>query len=168
MKKIRYIIVLLFLCVNAVLAQNIAFVDIQKIMNTSIKGKKLKNEIQDKVKFYQNKLNELDNRISEIEKQLASPVLSEEAKEKKKKELAELKAEGTKIQMEAEEELAKMKAKAERELILEIKRITESYAKKKNIDLVFIGGTIGGVVYHDKTIDITDEILKLFDQEQKN
>ncbi len=167
MKKVMLFFVLLIGLVSFAAAENIAYVDVQKIMNTSKKGKKLKSEIQEKVKYYQSKLDNIDKQISQIEKQLESPVLSEEAKKKKKEELTKLKEEGAKIQQEAEKELSQMKAKAERELILDIKRITEEYAKKHNIDMVFIGGAIGGVVYYDKAIDITDEILKMYDREQK-
>ncbi len=157
---------LLFLT-GSVLAQTIAYVDVQKVMNQSKKGQAFKEEIKSKVEYYQKKLDEIDKKISSIEKQLESPVLSEEAKKKKRKELTDLKSEGQKIQQEAEEELSQMKAKAERELIIQIREITEKYAKEKNIDLVFVGGAIGGVVYFDKSIDITDEILKRLDEEKQ-
>ena len=161
-----FIISLLFVA-GTTLAQNIAYVDVQKVMNQSKKGQEFKKEIKSKVEYYQKKLYEIDKKISSIEKQLESPVLSEEAKKKKRKELADLKSEGQKIQQEAEEELSQMKAKAERELIIQIREITEKYAKEKNIDLVFVGGAIGGVVYFDKNIDITDEILKRLDEEKQ-
>ncbi len=160
-----FIISLLFVA-GTTLAQNIAYVDVQKVMNQSKKGQEFKKEIKSKVEYYQKKLYEIDKKISSIEKQLESPVLSEEAKKKKRKELADLKSEGQKIQQEAEEELSQMKAKAERELIIQIREITEKYAKEKNIDLVFIGGALGGVVYFDKSIDITNEILKRLDEEK--
>ncbi|WP_457639107.1 OmpH family outer membrane protein [Persephonella sp.] len=164
MKKILLAFLMVF---GFVYAQNIAFVDVQKVMNQSQKGQKYKKEIQDKVNYYQKKLDEIDKKISEIQKQLESPVLSEEAKESKKKELADLRAEGMKIQEEAEKELSQMKAKAEMELIKEIQKVTEQYAKEKNIDLVFVGGALGGVIYHDTAIDITDEILKRLNGEKK-
>jgi len=59
-----------------------------------------------------------------------------------------------------------MKAKAEKELIIQIRKVTQDYARENNIDLVFIGGALGGVVYFDKGIDITDEILKRVDGEK--
>ncbi|WP_456384233.1 OmpH family outer membrane protein [Persephonella sp.] len=160
-------ILILLVAVTGVYAQNIAFVDVQKVMNQSKKGQEYKKEIQDKVAYYQKKLDEIDKKIAELEKQLSSPVLSEEAKDKKRKELAEIKARGLEIQQEAEKELSQMKAKAERELIKEIRKVTEKYAKQHNIDLVFVGGAIGGVIYHDTAIDITDHILKMLDGETK-
>ncbi|WP_293446330.1 OmpH family outer membrane protein [Persephonella sp.] len=166
MKRYFLFLVGLLFLTGSVLAQNIAYVDVQKVMNQSKKGQEFKKEIKSKVEYYQKKLDEIDKKISSIEKQLESPVLSEEAKKKKRKELTDLKSEGQKIQQEAEKELSQMKAKAERELIIQIRKITEKYAKEKNIDLVFVGGAIGGVVYFDKSIDITDEILKRLDEEK--
>ncbi len=167
MKRYFLFLVGLLFLTGSVLAQTIAYVDVQKVMNQSKKGQAFKEEIKSKVEYYQKKLDEIDKKISSIEKQLESPVLSEEAKKKKRKELTDLKSEGQKIQQEAEEELSQMKAKAERELIIQIREITEKYAKEKNIDLVFVGGAIGGVVYFDKNIDITDEILKRLDEEKQ-
>ncbi|HHG75040.1 MAG TPA: OmpH family outer membrane protein [Persephonella sp.] len=167
MKRYFLFLVGLLFLTGSVLAQTIAYVDVQKVMNQSKKGQAFKEEIKSKVEYYQKKLDEIDKKISSIEKQLESPVLSEEAKKKKRKELTDLKSEGQKIQQEAEEELSQMKAKAERELIIQIREITEKYAKEKNIDLVFVGGAIGGVVYFDKSIDITDEILKRLDEEKQ-
>ena len=166
MKKFLISLLGLLFVAGTVLAQNIAYVDIQKVMNQSKKGQEFKKEIKNKVKYYQKKLDEIDKKISSLEKQLKSPVLSEEAKKKKIEELASLKSEGQKIQQEAEKELSQMKAKAERELIIQIRKVTEEYAKEKNIDLVFVGGAVGGVVYFDKSIDITDEILKRLDEEK--
>lgn len=166
MKRYFLFLVGLLFLTGSVLAQNIAYVDVQKVMNQSKKGQEFKKEIKSKVEYFQKKLDEIDKKISSIEKQLESPVLSEEAKKKKRKELTDLKSEGQKIQQEAEKELSQMKAKAERELIIQIREITEKYAKEKNIDLVFVGGAIGGVVYFDKSIDITDEILKRLDEEK--
>ena len=166
MKRYFLFLVGLLFLTGSVLAQNIAYVDVQKVMNQSKKGQIFKKEIKSKVEYYQKKLDEIDKKISSIEKQLESPVLSEEARKKKKKELTDLKSEGQKIQQEAERELSQMKAKAERELIIQIRKVTEDYAKEKNIDLVFVGGAIGGVVYFDKSIDITDEVLKRLDEEK--
>ena len=167
MKKVVWIFILMVSFSVTAPAQNVAYVDVQKIMNNSVKGKKLKLEIQEKVKYYQSRLENIDKQISQIQKQLESPILSEEAKKKKKEELQNLKEQTIKIQQEAEEELSQMKAKAEKELVLDIKRITQEYAKKHNIDLVFIGGVIGGVVYYDSAIDITDKILEKYNKETK-
>jgi len=166
MKRFFVFLIGLLFMAGGVSAQNIAYVDVQKVMNQSKKGQAFKKEIKDKVEYYQKKLDEIDKKISSIEKQLESPVLSEDAKKKKREELANLKAEAQRIQQEAENELSQMKAKAEKELIIQIRKVTQDYARENNIDLVFIGGALGGVVYFDKGIDITDEILKRVDGEK--
>ncbi|WP_029520071.1 OmpH family outer membrane protein [Persephonella sp. IF05-L8] len=160
MKKLLFALVLSVLFTNLTFAQNIYFIDIQKIMNTSKKGKEYKKELKAKIDYYKEKLDKIQKEIEDIEKQLESPVLNPEAKKKKEEKIKQLKAEGIKLQMQAEEELQKIKAQAERKLVKDIKNIVEKYAREHNIDIVLVGGTL----YQDKAIDITDEILKLYDK----
>ncbi len=160
MKKLLFALVLSILFTNLTFAQNIYFIDIQKIMNTSKKGKEYKKELKAKIDYYKEKLDKIQKKIEDIEKQLESPVLNPEAKKKKEEKIKQLKAEGIKLQMQAEEELQKIKAQAERKLVKDIKNIVEKYAREHNIDIVLVGGTL----YQDKAIDITDEILKLYDK----
>ncbi|MDQ7055696.1 MAG: hypothetical protein Q9M89_04105 [Persephonella sp.] len=48
MRKTVWTFILVTFFSGLAVAQNIAYVDVQKIMNSSVKGKKLKSEIQEK------------------------------------------------------------------------------------------------------------------------
>ena len=163
MKKLIFAFFLAISLTGFATAQNIAFVDVLKIMNTSKKGEEYKKELKAKIQYYKEKLDKIQKEIKEIQKQLESPVLSPEAKKKKEEKLKQLKTEGIKLQIKAEQELQKIKAQAERKLVKDIQKIVEKYAKEHNIDIVMVGGTL----YQDKAIDITDEILKLYDKGAK-
>ena len=163
MKKLIFAFFLAISLTGFATAQNIAFVDVLKIMNTSKKGEEYKKELKAKIQYYKEKLDKIQKEIKEIQKQLESPVLSPEAKKKKEEKLKQLKTEGIKLQIQAEQELQKIKAQAERKLVKDIQKIVEKYAKEHNIDIVLVGGTL----YQDKAIDITDEILKLYDKGAK-
>ncbi|WP_297454851.1 OmpH family outer membrane protein [Persephonella sp.] len=163
MKKLIFAFFLAISLTGFATAQNIAFVDVLKIMNTSKKGEEYKKELKAKIQYYKEKLDKIQKEIKELQKQLESPVLSPEAKKKKEEKLKQLKTEGIKLQIKAEQELQKIKAQAERKLVKDIQKIVEKYAKEHNIDIVLVGGTL----YQDKAIDITDEILKLYDKGAK-
>lgn len=163
MKKVIFAFFLMISFVSIAVAQTIAFVDVPKIMNTSKKGEEYKKELKAKIQYYKEKLSKIQKQIKELQKQLESPVLSPEAKKKKEEKLKQLKTEGIKLQIKAEQELQKIKAQAERKLVKDIQKIVEKYAKEHNIDIVLVGGTL----YQDKAIDITDEILKLYDKGAK-
>ena len=70
------------------------------------------------------------------------------------------------LEDQANEDLAKMKAEAEKSMIMEIKTKVQKIAKEKNIDLVLYGGLISGVLYADKKLDITEEVLKEYNKQK--
>ncbi|WP_457641034.1 OmpH family outer membrane protein [Persephonella sp.] len=167
MRKISLMFALFLLFVTFSFAQNIAYMDIQKVMNMSKEGLKYKEEIKEKIKYYEEKVKEFEAKISELEKQLESPVLSEEGRKKKMEEKRKFERELSRIEQQANEELSKMKADAEQNLIKKIIDVVSQYARKKNIDLVFIGGTYSGILYASDKIDITDEIIKEMNKGEK-
>jgi len=57
-----------------------------------------------------------------------------------------------------------MKAEAEKKMVSDIKAIAQKIAKDKNLDLILYGGLISGVLYADKKLDITDEVLKEYNK----
>lgn len=145
---------------NFSFAGNYAYVDIDRVMNESIKGKKYKEELEAKLKFYQNKAADINSKISQMQKQLSSPSISDKAKEQKREELRQLARDLQNLESQANNELAKMKADAETNMVKDIRDIVMGIAKKNNYDIVFYGGLLSGVLYSNKNIDITDQVIK--------
>jgi len=145
----------------------IAYVDIQRIMNTSKAGEKFKAEMKKTVELYKKKLDELNKKIADIQKQLESPVLSKQGKEKKKDELRALQREFFRIQQEAQQKLTEEKLKAEEIIVDQVRKVAEKYAKKYNLDIIFFGGVMAGIIYADDKIDITNQILKMYNEQVK-
>jgi outer membrane protein len=164
MKKFLTVLTLLFLVFGYSNATNVAYVDMEKVMNQSVKGKKYKAELDAKLKYYQNKAKELQNKITSLQRQLNSSALNQKAKEEKMKELREAARQLQNLEIQANEELAKMKAEAEKKMVGDIKAIAQKIAKNKNLDLILYGGLISGVLYADKKLDITDEVLKEYNK----
>lgn len=167
MKKIFYMVIagILFTVYNS-FAGNYAYVDIDKVMNESAKGKKYKADLEAKLKYYQDKATEISDKIQQTQKQLSSPTLNDKAKEQKREELRQLARELQSIEAQANQELAKMKADAETAMIKEIKDIVKSIAQKNNYDIVFYGGLVSGILYANKGLDITDQVLKEYNSKK--
>jgi len=163
-KKFLAVLTLLFVTFGYSNATNVAYVDMEKVMNQSAKGRKYKAELDAKLKYYQNKAKELQNKIASLQSQLNSSALNQKAKEDKMKELRETARQLQNLEMRANEELAKMKAEAEKKMVSDIKAIAQKIAKDKNLDLILYGGLISGVLYADKKLDITDEVLKKYNK----
>ncbi len=165
MRKLLLPIMLMYVLAFSTYAKDIkdvkfAVVNVEKVILSSKEGKKFKKEMEDKLSYYQKQLEELKKRYEEIQKQLKSPVLSEEGKKKKEEEKKKLEEKVRNIQMQATQELAKMKQKAEKEMIEKVKEVVAKYAKKHSIDIVFIKSLMAGVVYAKPNLDITDQIIK--------
>ncbi len=146
---------------------NFAVVDVSKVMTESKLGKKLKKEIEDKIQYYKSKIDELQKKYEEIDKQLQSPVLSEEGKKKKEEEKSKIEDQLRTLQMQAAEELNKMKINAEKKLTEKVKEVVKEYAEKHGIDIVLVKSPLGGVIYASEKIDITEDILKAFNKATK-
>jgi outer membrane protein len=166
MKKILSVLVMVFALIGISKATNIAYVDMEKVMNESEKGKKYKKDLESKLAFYQNKAKDLENKLQDLQKQLQSPALNEKAKEDKRKEMRELARQLQLLESQANEELAKMKADAEKSMVADIKKISEKIAKEKNLDAIFYGGLISGVLYANPKLDITNEVLKEYNKQK--
>lgn len=157
---------LIFLFTSNSFAGSYAYVDIDKIMNQSTKGKKYKADLEAKLKYYQEKAKELNDKIQQAQKQLSSPTLNDKAKDQKREELRQLARELQSLEMQANKELAKMKADAETTMVKEIKDIVKSIAQKSGYDIVFYGGFVSGVLYANKALDITDQVLKEYNSKK--
>ena len=140
-----------------------AYVDLLKVMNESEEGKKLRKEIEEKFNYYKEKAKKIEEKIKEVKKQLESPLLSEQAKKEKEKEIEKLRAEIQKLTIEAQTTLNDMKKSAENKLAKKIKLVVKEYSQKNGIDIVFFNAMVSPILYADKSIDITDEIMKLLD-----
>ena len=167
MRKLIFSLLVIFLISTFGYAQEkFAYVDVQKIMNQSKKGEKLRKEIEQKLEYYKKKAEELEKKAKAIQKQMESPALSEKGKQKKQEELQKIEQEFLVLQQKAQMELNEMKMKAEKKMLDDIKRIVKKYSEKNNIDIVFIGGQLSALLYADKKLDITDIILKMYDEEK--
>ncbi len=167
MRKLIFSFLIIFLVSTFGYAQEkFAYVDVQKIMNQSKKGEKLRKEIEQKLEYYKKKAEELEKKAKAIQKQMESPALSEKGKQKKQEELQKIEQEFLVLQQKAQMELNEMKMKAEKKMLDDIKRIVKKYSEKNNIDIVFIGGQLSALLYADKKLDITDIILKMYDEEK--
>ena len=165
--NIAFLLSVVFLVYSFGEEVNFAVVDVSKVMTESNLGKKLKKEIEDKIQYYKSKIDELQKKYEEIDKQLQSPVLSEEGKKKKEEEKTKIEDKLRTIQMQAAEELNKMKINAEKKLTEKIKEIVKKYAEKHNIDIVLVKSPLSGVVYASEKIDITQNILKALNKATK-
>jgi outer membrane protein len=140
------------------------FVNLQKVINESDKGQQAKRLIKAKIAKAKAKIQALEKEIEKLQKELQSPVLSKEAKSKKEIELQKKFRELRQTQQDAQLEIAQLEQKYTSQIIKEVVELIRKYRKEKGIPVI-LETRESGVIAMDPKLDLTDTILKLYNQQ---
>ncbi len=144
----------------------IGVVDVQKVVFESKRGQKAKAEWE---KEYQEKKKKIDKLAKEIEKMREelkknAAVLSEKAKKQKEEELRKKMMEYQFARQEAMRYLQKRNAELVDAILKDVMAKVKDYAKKNGYTMII--DVSGRVVYHDNSIDLTKQVIKLLDAQE--
>jgi len=146
----------------------IAYVDIQKALNLCEAGKAAKKQITLEVdrmrKNFAGKQKELEKLKEDLEKR--GLVLSEAAREEKARDYQAKTRDMQRMERDYQEELQRK----DRELTESILRKLEGVVKKMGEDgkyTLILERNQGGIIYASDALDLTDELIKIFDQKGK-
>jgi len=146
----------------------IAYVDIQKALNLCEAGKAAKKQITLEVermrKNFAGKQKELEKLKEDLEKR--GLVLSEAAREEKARDFQAKTRDLQRMERDYQEELQRK----DRELTESILRKLEVAVKKMGEDgkyTLILERNQGGIIYASDALDLTDELIKIFDQKGK-
>ena len=100
--------------------------------------------------------------IKKLEKDLMSPALNDEAREKKSIELQEKRTDFKRFYEDAQNEFQRESQKELTALEKELMPLIDNLGRQKGFTIIF-DITRPGIVYFDQAIDITDEVIKMVD-----
>ncbi len=148
-------------------SEKIVYLDVEKIMQSSIAGKSIIAQLKKKREVSISKFKKKEKDIVDKEKKLISQknVLSKEEFEKKLKELRIDISEYQKERNKTVNEIAKSRIKASTKLITKLTPILEEYSKKNSIRIIVQKKNI---VMGKKEDDITKDVLELVNQKVKS
>ncbi len=167
-KLIIYAVLLIFLiypsigfCAGKI---RIAVVDLNRCIRESLKGKRLYRKLEDKRDILQKKLSQKEQELKKLQDELKTKgmMLSPEALRKKRKLLARKQQEYRFMLEDAQDELKDEETRGVQKLLAGISQVINRLAKKRGYILV-LEKSRGGVLYNIPKIDITDEVIKEFD-----
>ena len=142
----------------------IGILDLQKCLDQSEAGKKAKKLLQDKSERIKKDLSlkrdELKKNRDEFTKKAS--VLNADARRDKEKELVRKEEDFRDLVREKEEEMRKDEYNAMQPLLNDLFEITSKLAKDESYTMILEAKS--GVVYYNKSVDITDKIVKLFNE----
>jgi len=138
-------------------------IDIQKVLNDSEAGKKAKIDLENLIKSKQVTIDEKGKAIeklkADIEKQ--SSVLSADARKNKEDELEKLVREYQRLVQDSQAEVKKKEGELTDSVLKEIREIVDKIGGEEEYSLILEKGMI---LYSSKGIDITDSVLKKYDE----
>ena len=166
MKKIILILIFCFFFKNAFANVNLAYLDVQYIIDNSNLGKFYKSEIKKIQDSYKSdiisKEKEIKNKESELNNQ--KNLLKQEEITNKLNEIKELIKEYQKFRNEVNKEISLEKKKYSKEILSILNPLLTEYVDIKNITLVI---EKKNVLVGVKSLDITNDILKTFNEKTK-
>lgn len=149
------------------LAEKVGYIDMQKVIQATKAGKKAKETLD--VEFKKRK-DGLDKKKADIEKmgmdlEKKKTVLSEEVLGKKQMELQEEMMKFQKNVAENQTEIAKKEKDLLEPILNKMKTVIETVSKEKGFSMV-LEKTGNNVVYAQKEMDISDDVIKAFEKEK--
>ena len=168
MKKILISIIFsILISVPGYTSEKIVYLDVEKIMQSSLAGKSIIAQLKKKREVTISKFKKKEKDIINKEKKLISQknVLSKEEFESKIKELRNEISNYQKERNKTSNEIAKQRVNASTKLIKKLSPILEEYSKKNSIKIIVQKKHI---VMGKKEDDITNDILDLVNQKIKN
>jgi outer membrane protein len=163
MKKTIILMMAIFLLsVFAFSEIKIGVINPQKIMDNTKKGLEVQKRLQKLQGEKQKQGQAMQEEIKKLEKDLLSPALNNEARQKKTVELQEKQKALRRFAEDARNEFTQAYQKELAALEKEILPLIENLGKQKGFTVIF-DVTTTGIAYFDQTIDITDEVIKAID-----
>jgi len=146
----------------------LGYVDLQKALNVSEAGKTAKQQIEKKVKDYEQQIDqrkeELKKAKDELEKQAL--LLSDDARATKEREYQQKLKDFQRFTKDIQEELQMRDNDFTRKILEEILQVVADIGKKEKYTAIFEKNE-SSLIYADPAMDLTDQVIKAFNGKSK-
>ncbi|MGH7321768.1 MAG: OmpH family outer membrane protein [Candidatus Rokuibacteriota bacterium] len=159
--------VALCLAAGAEAASRIGFVDVQKVMVRSVAGVAAREQLERETapirKDIETRRAEIEKLREELEKK--GLVLSADAKREKEEALQRRIRDYRRFAEDSEKELQRKAQVLEQRMLQELSGLIERFGKERGY-LLILEKRGASVIYGDVEADLTDEVIKVYDQEK--
>ncbi len=162
------IIMVILLAYNIVLGEDfvrIGLVDIQRCLNESKEGQKAIKLLKKRDDVLKRQLDTKQKELLELRRELEKQamMLSMDAQEDKRRLIARKTRELEYLYKDLNEEMRRAQKKEEKRVLKEIGKVIEKIGSEENYTLI-IEKRAGAVLYRVKSIDITEKVIRAYDQ----
>lgn len=152
-------------CAGALAEDQVAIVDVQRVVNNSIAGKAAKSNLESQINKAKLKLaglkNEFEKQKAELEKQ--STILSGTALDQRREALAKKQVDFQRAYQDMQQELAKANDKEIGKVIKQVNEVVKELADKRGYAFVFEKDR-QSILFASNRIDITEEVVSELDK----
>ena len=151
--------------VHAAQTVKIGYVDLQAVINLSKAGKREQEKIKEFIKKRQKKIAAEEKKLEAAGKKFEKDMLtmSKEQQDKKKKEFQNKLINFRKFARDSEKEVKKKESLFTKRALAELKGIVASIAREKEFTFI-VEKSEGAVLYSQEGMDITESVMKEFDE----
>ena len=146
--------------------ENIRFININYIVKNSEAGKALNKIIEDKSKKINSELNDLSKKIEEKKNKIISQknILKKEEYAKLVKSYEDEVKKFNNIRIKKNDDFNKYRMNSQKKIIEALNPLITAFLKKESVQILLQKEQI---IFGDKELDITEEILKIFNDKHK-
>lgn len=155
--------------------EKIGVVNMQRALNETVEGTKILGRLKTKLNAEKEILKKKDDELKQMQNELNKQgfLLSDRTRMEKEERFRALQRDMERYQEDKREEFMRLQRQATDRIFKGLMEIVNDYAKNKNFSLILEAGQINPnmpstVLYYDEaTIDITAEVIKLYDERSK-
>ncbi len=163
MKKKLFLIFALLALTTFIFAETkIGIINPQAVLQNSVKGKEVIERLRSLNMSKQKKYEAMQKDIDTLEKEILSPALNQDSRDKKTSDLQNKRIDIKRFAEDAQKESIAMQQKEFESLQRELMPIIEKIAKADGYSMVLDLNT-AGVTFFEPAIDITDKVIKAYD-----
>jgi len=160
-KTLTFVFVILIAGLYVHAEMKIGVIDPQKVVQNTTRGKEVMKKLENLGKAKQKTITDMRNEIKGLEKELLSPALNNEARQNK---TVLLQDKQTKLKRLIEDSRRDFQVQYQKEMAKlrdQIMPVIAEIGKTQNFSII-LDITTSGISYFDKTIDITELVIKAF------
>ena len=145
----------------------LGYLDIQKALGQSDAGKAVKEQLTAKFKKYQDEINGKQEELKKLKDELETQgsMLSESKRAEKEKEYSAKLKKFQEFAKDAQDELQGRDKELTQKVLEAFEKVVQEYGRKNGYTFIFVRSET--MVFADEKVDLTDELLKLFNASQQ-
>ena len=145
----------------------LGYLDIQKALGQSDAGKAVKEQLTAKFKKYQDEINGKQEELKKLKDELETQgsLLAESKRAEKEKEYSSKLKNFQEFAKDAQDELQGRDKELTQKVLEAFEKVVQEYGRKNGYTFIFVRSEV--MVFADEKVDLTDELLKLFNASQQ-